>query len=400
MKLIIVIIVAFMMCGCTKKIEVLPEDAYLNIKSEGIEVFKDATLADLVESTNTEIVDSNKSINTEKIGKREIDIEFIYNEKKYKKTYEYEIVDLTPPVYISAATSRTIVVGEDYYPCDEIVFGDNYDRIPTCEIEGEYDLTKAGVYKVEYVIKDSSNNSKNKNLTINVVDAIAPASNEKKPTVTLPISDVIRDKKNDDTMIGIDVSRWQENIDFERVKNAGVEFVIMRMGINSDIDKDISIDSYFRQNIEGAKKAGLKVGVYIYTAATSPERAREHAKWTIDTLDGIVLDFPVAFDWENWSKFRKYEISTHDLDETLSTFAYQLKSNGYDTMLYSSKFYLENIWGNKNKLPVWLAHYTSETNYGGDYFLWQMSNVGRVDGIKGNVDIDILYKNKTSLNLN
>lgn len=400
MKLIIVIIVSFLTIGCTKKVETLPEDVFLNIRTQGVEVFDEVTLADLIESTNTEVLNLSKKINTDKIGKQEIEIEFAYMDKKYKKTYEYSIIDTVSPVYISAPTQRTVKVLDDYYPCNEIVFGDNYDRIPSCEIDGEYDLTTSGVYKVEYVIKDSSNNETRKNLTINVVDAIAPSTNTNKPTNTLPISTVINEKKNENTMIGIDVSRWQENIDFESVKNAGVEFVIMRMGINSDIDKDISMDTYFKQNIEGAKNAGLKVGVYIYTAATNVETAISHARWTIEALEGIDLDFPVAFDWENWSKFRKYEISIHDLDETLSAFAYELKSHGYDTMLYSSKFYLENIWSNKTKLPVWLAHYTNETNYQGDYFLWQMSNVGRVDGIKGNVDIDILYKNKTSLNLN
>lgn len=388
------------MMGCEKKEVSIPEEVFLNIKSEGVEVFESATINDIVESTNAEITNRDSELDTEKIGKKDIEIEFTYNGKKYKSKYIYEVYDNTPPVFISAATFRTIKKGDDYYPCDEIVFGDNYDRKPTCSIEGEYDLTVSNNYNVLYVIKDSSNNETKKKLTISVVDAIAPFSNSKPSSKTLPIADVINEKKNDNTMIGIDVSRWQENIDFERVKAAGVEFVIMRMGINSDIDKDISMDTYFKQNIEGARNAGLKVGVYIYSAATNPTVALEHAKWTIQALDGEVLDFPIAFDWENWSKFRKYEISIHDLDETFEAFAHELKSNGYDTMLYSSKFYLENIWSNKNKLPVWLAHYTNETNYQGDYFLWQMSNVGRVDGIKGNVDIDILYKNKTSLNLN
>lgn len=388
------------MMGCEKKEVSIPEEVFLNIKSEGVEVFESATINDIVESTNAEITNRDSELDTEKIGKKDIEIEFTYNGKKYKSKYIYEVYDNTPPVFISAATFRTIKKGDDYYPCDEIVFGDNYDRKPTCSIEGEYDLTVSNNYNVLYVIKDSSNNETKKKLTISVVDAIAPFSNSKPSSKTLPIADVINEKKNDNTMIGIDVSRWQENIDFERVKAAGVEFVIMRMGINSDIDKDISMDTYFKQNIEGARNAGLKVGVYIYSAATNPTVALEHAKWTIQALDGEALDFPIAFDWENWSKFRKYEISIHDLDETFEAFAHELKSNGYDTMLYSSKFYLENIWSNKNKLPVWLAHYTNETNYQGDYFLWQMSNVGRVDGIKGNVDIDILYKNKTSLNLN
>ena len=130
----------------------------------------------------------------------------------------------------------------------------------------------------------------------------------------------------------------------------------MRMGINSDIDKDISMDTYFKQNIEGARNAGLKVGIYVYSAATSKEKAREHAEWAIDALDNMPLDFPIAFDWENWSKFRKYGISIHDLEETFNEFARVINSSGYETMLYSSKFYLENIWQNKHKYPEWIFH--------------------------------------------
>lgn len=400
MKLIIILLLSFSIIGCKEKEVVIPEEVKLEIKNDDIAVFNEAHSYDLIGETNTEITSENTLLKTDKIGKFKTNIEFKYNKKKYKKEIEYNVVDTTPPVFISAATTRTIKAGDDYYPCNEIVFGDNYDRKPTCEIDGTYDLTEVGNYKVEYVIKDSSNNEKRKYLNINVVDAISPSQPNNKPGKTLPLAEVIANKKNDNTMIGIDVSRWQENIDFEKVKNAGIEFVIMRMGINSDIDKDISLDTYFKQNIEGARNAGLKIGIYVYSAATSKEKAREHAKWTIEALEGTQLDFPIAFDWENWSKFRKYEISIHDLEETFNAFAETINASGYKTMLYSSKFYLENIWQNKHKHPVWLAHYTNETNYQGDYFLWQMSNIGRVDGINGNVDIDILYKNKTSLNLN
>lgn len=400
MKLIIVILLSFLVTGCKEKEEIIPESVNISIKEEGILVYSDFYIHDLISETNTTILTKNELIDTDEVGSHKLELEFSFEDKKYKKEITYNVVDNTPPVFISAATSRTVKVLDDYYPCNEIVFGDNYDRNPTCEIDGFYDLTTTGIYKVEYVIKDSSNNETRKYLNINVVDEISSNSNNNKNKTTLPIEAVIESKKNENTMIGIDVSRWQENIDFQSVKNAGIEFVIMRMGINSDIDKDISMDSYFRQNIEGAKNAGLKVGVYVYSAATSIDKALEHARWTVDALAGERLDFPIAFDWENWSKFRKYGISIHDLDETFNAFASELKRNGYDSMLYSSKFYLENIWQNKMNLPVWLAHYTNETNYQGDYFLWQMSNIGRVPGIKGNVDIDILYKNKTSLNLN
>ena len=402
MKKVVILFALLLMCGCHAYDEYkLPEEATFKAEIKSFEVFDEFNLYDLIDETNMEIISENKRIEPEKVGEFTETIKLKYEKREYKYDLTYKVVDSVAPVYISAAGVRTVKVNDDVYLCDGIVFGDNYDRTPSCEIEGDYDLTTVGTYDVKYVIKDSSNNENKKSLKINVVDSISTGNSTTNSTkVTLPISKVISEKKNDSTMIGIDVSRWQENIDFEKVKNAGVEFVIMRMGINSDIDKDISVDSYYVNNIKKAKEAGLKVGVYVYTSAINEKMALEHAKWTVDTLAGEELDFPVAYDWENWSKFRKYEISIHDLSEAFNTFADTLKQSGYDTMLYSSKFYLENIWINKNNNPVWLAHYTNETNYKGDYFLWQMSNVGRVDGISGDVDIDILYKEKTSLDLN
>ena len=77
-------------------------------------------------------------------------------------------------------------------------------------------------------------------------------------------------------------------------------------------------------------------------------------------------------------------------------FATYIKANGYKPMLYSSKFDLENIWENKNNEAVWLAHYTNHASYAGPYYIWQMSCIGKIDGINADVDIDILYKNKNA----
>ena len=116
-----------------------------------------------------------------------------------------------------------------------------------------------------------------------------------------------------------------------------------------------------------------------------------HAEWVIKALDGEELDLPVVFDWENWSKWQEYKLSFHDINEIADTFMKTIEKAGYKGMLYSSKFYLENIWENKNDYPVWLAHYTNETNYKGKYKIWQMCNDGVIDGINGDVDIDIMY---------
>ena len=123
--------------------------------------------------------------------------------------------------------------------------------------------------------------------------------------------------------------------------------------------------------------------------------AKELADFVVDTLGDEKLDFPVVFDWENWSKFRSYKISIHDLNQTFLTFTEELKKHNLDTMIYGSKHYLEIMWDEelKNNYPVWLAHYTnSQTTYEGKYMMWQQCSDGRIDGIDGDVDIDILYK--------
>lgn len=394
MKLILLIIFSLFLCGCTYDEYKMPENAFIKIDNTKIDVFSDnIKLYDLIKDTNVDILTEDFLIDTNKIGEYNTTILYKFEKKNYKYELTYNIVDTAAPVYINAASVRTIIKNQDYYPCDEIVFGDNYDKKPSCKIDGDYDLTTVGSYNVEYIISDSSNNETRKNLKINVVDAISGSSSSNIKQTKLNFQDVITNYKNDNTMIGIDVSRWQTDIDFEKLKNAGVEFVIMRIGINSDIDKDLSMDTYYEKNIKGAKEAGLLVGVYVYTSAIDTKTAKEHAEWVINALNGERLDFPIAFDWENWSKFRKYEISIHDLDEAFNTFADTIEKNGYDAMLYSSKFYLENIWINKKNRPVWLAHYTNKTNYEGNYILWQMSNTGKVDGINGDVDIDIYYKN-------
>lgn len=394
MKRIFIFLLLFILSGCTTYDEYeIPEEAFININNISINVYDEVNLYSLIGDNNVEILTDDFNLNTDEIGTFTETIKYKYNNREYKYDIDYTVDDTTPPVYISASSVKTVLINDDVYPCDNIVFGDNYDRSPTCKIDGYYDTTTVGKYSVEYVIKDSSLNETRKNLTINVVDAISSGSSSTTKKSTLSITNVINDKKNENTMIGIDVSRWQETIDFNKVKESGVEFVIMRMGINSDIDKDISVDSYYYENIKNAKAAGLKVGIYVYSSAINTETAIEHAKWTLEILNGETLDFPIAFDWENWSKFRSYGISIHDLNETYYAFEKVLNEGGYQVSLYSSKFYLENIW-DKDIDNVWLAHYTNETTYEGDYYMWQMSNVGRVDGINGNVDIDILYLDK------
>ena len=394
MKKILVLIFTFIICGCGYDKYAIPEGAYITIDETPIETYNELNLYDLIEDTNVEITTDNNSLDTTKLGKNTITIDYVYEKSDYKFDISYEVVDTTPPTFISASSVRTIIKNNDAYFCDNIVYADDYDKHPTCRIEGEYDLTTTGVYNVQYILEDQSGNTKSKNLKINVVDEISSSGGSSLSSNQnhLEFSDAISKYKTDTTEIGIDVSRWQGEIDWQKVKDAGVEFVIMRIGVQSDYDKEISVDSYYYQNIQGAKDVGLKVGVYVYTTAINKEMAIDHAKWVLEILDGTELDFPIAYDWENWNKFMNYEINLKDFSNCFNYFYQEVQKEGYEAMLYSSKFYLEDIWINKNNYPVWLAHYTESTNYEGDYILWQLSNTGRVDGIDGNVDIDVYYK--------
>ncbi|MGN0612292.1 MAG: GH25 family lysozyme, partial [Porcipelethomonas sp.] len=191
---------------------------------------------------------------------------------------------------------------------------------------------------------------------------------------------------------GIDVSKWQGDIDYEAVKNAGCSFVIMRIGHYYD---EIGMDEYYKANMDAAKAAGLDVGVYIYTTANTTEEIKENAAWIAEQLDGQPLDFPVVFDWEDFSNFQQYEMSINDLNELFELFASEMEKYGYSSMLYSSKNFLNNFWYEQTEYPVWLAHYTDKTTYAGDYVMWQMSCFGRIDGIEGDVDFNILYTDRS-----
>ena len=207
------------------------------------------------------------------------------------------------------------------------------------------------------------------------------------------MNDILNKYKTDSTSIGIDVSKWQGNVDFEKVKNAGVEFVIMRIGSQRSPGDEIAMDVKFKEYYEAAKKVGLNIGVYVYNTAISREDGINTAKWVIKELNGDKLDLPIAYDFENWTNFMDYKISLHTLSEAYKGFESEIRKNGYDAMLYGSKFYLENVWENFDNSNVWLAHYTDKTDYQGKYMLWQMTSLAKINGITENtVDIDILYK--------
>ena len=364
------------------KVELIPE---LNIPVN-IEVY----VMDLISSINGKIIDNYK-IDTTKLGIKDVTFSFINEENiKVPYTFKINVVDVTPPV-IWLNDTYSVKVGYSKKLEDVIMCGDDYDDTPTCYIEGEYDFNKVGKYPLVYNAVDASGNKTEKEFTLNVYKNSNSTSSSTKKVY---FKDVVKEHKTENTQIGLDVSKWQGKIDYEKVKDAGVEFVFIKLGGSNGIEGDYYLDPMFKDNIEGFTKVGIPVGVYFYSYANSIDKARRDSEWVLEQLKDYKIDLPVAYDWENWSSYNKFKMSFNTLTRSAETFIDTVESKGYQGILYSSKNYLEKIWL-KGDYPVWLAHYTSKTNYQGNYDFWQMTSSGVINGITENtVDINIRYLNR------
>ncbi len=375
--------------------------SYLRIKFAKIEVVlvedlsaeftSEKKVSDFITSINGRIT-NDYLIDTTSLGMKDVKVDFI-NDDGIKVSYNYqiEVKDSVAPV-IWLGSSYTITQGKDIDLVNKILCGDNEDAKPNCYIEGEYDYNTVGTYPLTYKAEDKSGNKSEQKFNLNVIEPPTKNTQKETPTKTL-FSEVYKNYKTENTRIGIDVSKWQGDIDFEKIKNAGVEFMFIRLGGTRGTNGEYFVDEKFEQNIKKATELGIEVGIYFYSYANSNEHAKKDALWVIEQLKEYNISLPVAFDWENWSSFNDYNLSFFGLTDMAHTFLDTLKDAGYEGLLYSSKNYLERIWM-PTKYDTWLAHYTKETNYQGDYTFWQLCSDGEVDGINGAVDIDVLYLDK------
>lgn len=369
---------------------------YTLIDNLKIPVYSEVKVKDLIASIDGKVI-TNKTLNTEKLGKQEIS--FIYeNEKKKEKrgVFTIDVVDEEKPlVWLSGSYSAR--VGSNLNLEEEIFCADNYDSNPTCKVEGDYDLNTAGTYNLTYVATDSSNNEERINFILNVYEpSNVEETNDQQEKIQEPIvtafQEVLEQYKDEDTEIGIDVSKWQGEIDFKKVKEAGATFVMIRVGSQQGVNGEYVLDPYFRQNIENALQNNLKVGVYFYSYADSNKEAIKQANWVLKQIEGYNITLPIAFDWECYNSFNQMELSLFGLNQVAESFLDKIEQSGYDAMLYGSKNYLNSIW-KYHDYDVWLAHYTDQTDYDSDYIMWQLCQDGQIDGITTAVDINVLYKN-------
>lgn len=358
----------------------------ITLSKQDIEVYENIELKDLI---NEEInLQNNYKINTDTVGEQNIEVKYKNKIFKYKENIKINIVDTEAPVILVG--NKWVEEKSDIDLVNSFLCADNYDARPNCKIEGEYDLNTPGEYNLKYIGIDSSNNKTEKDFILNVYKKPEPEENPKPQEESfVDFQDIIKLHKGPNTSIGIDVSKWQGNIDFEKVKQAGCEFVIIKAA-GSYIDGELYTDPRFFENIENALKNNLKVGVYFNSDANNVEMAKQEIDYTLNLIKDYDIELGIAYDWENFTDFNTYNISLHTLNEMSKVFLDEVQNKGYKPILYSSKYYLENLW-DKN-YDIWVAQYADNNTYEGEYIMWQQCSDGRIDGINAYVDIDIMYK--------
>lgn len=196
------------------------------------------------------------------------------------------------------------------------------------------------------------------------------------------------------TRIGIDVSKWQGEIDWDKVKNDGVEFAIIRAGYRGSVTGAIIEDPYFQANMKGAENSGIPVGVYFFTQAVNEVEAVEEASAVLELVQQYKLDYPIYIDTEGAGgsgRADSLDAATRTL--VCEAFCRTIENGGYTAGIYASRNWYNNQLetARLDNYNIWLAEYRSVPLYQGYYNMWQYTSKGKVDGIQGNVDLNISY---------
>lgn len=200
------------------------------------------------------------------------------------------------------------------------------------------------------------------------------------------------------SVTGIDVSHWQKLIDWEQVKESGVDFAMIRLGYRGYEQGGLNIDTYATANLDGAIAAGLDVGVYFFSQAITPEEAEEEAYFVLEHLEPYkeFITMPVVFDWEHVSSENARTANMRDPDiltKCTLAFLQTIEFSGYRTMVYFNR---TQSWKYLNleelkDYEFWLAAYTQRMDFPYKIQMWQYTNKGKVPGVTGDCDINIYF---------
>ncbi len=202
------------------------------------------------------------------------------------------------------------------------------------------------------------------------------------------------DDKNYTSVPGIDVSSYQGEIDWDKVKEQGVGFAIIKIGYSAADNGKIYKDSRFSYNYNKANNAGIDVGIYFFSQAMTTADAVREAKYVVRQIRGKNISMPVAYDMEYTEDNRVDELTVEERTEIADAFCTIIEENGYQPMVYGNPQWLLQAVDLTylSKYPIWLAHYTDKSEYPYDYKIWQYTDRGKIEGIPKKVDLDIYLK--------
>ena len=197
---------------------------------------------------------------------------------------------------------------------------------------------------------------------------------------------------------GVDVSTFQGEIDWDAVQADGIDFAMLRVGYRGyGPEGKLGDDDRFAENYKAAAAAGLKVGVYFFSQAISPEEAREEADFVLSRTADISLDYPIAYDWEriDYDTARTDSMTSEQISACAAAFCDEIAAHGYDALIYFNRElgYFNYDLSVVNSYHFWLAEYLEKPTFIYDYKMWQYTKTGSVRGIDGNVDLNICVYN-------
>lgn len=195
---------------------------------------------------------------------------------------------------------------------------------------------------------------------------------------------------------GVDVSKWDGNINWKKARADGIRFAIIRIGYSSLSSGNHHKDPWYESNIRRAKAAGVKVGVYYFSQAATTAEAESEADYTLKLLGNTKLDFPVVFDSEDMpgGHLRCSSLSRTEYTAIVRAYCDRIQAAGRTPMVYSNLNGWTNYFHNDqltSRYSVWFARYNTHTGYSGPYDIWQYSSSGHVEGIPGSCDVDFYY---------
>ncbi len=200
---------------------------------------------------------------------------------------------------------------------------------------------------------------------------------------------------------GVDVSYAQGgDIDWKKLKRAGVDFVFVRCGYRASADGKLHPDEFYEQNLKGAHDAGLLTGAYFFSQALTAKEAAAEAKYLVEIVDGYEIDLPLVMDYETYpggrleKKISSGKLGAAGLYKNAIAFAREVEKNGYDSAVYGNYSFLTHTMpgGELSKYTnIWVAQYANSCDFEGTYNFWQCTDSLKVNGISGNVDRNFWY---------